>query len=234
MENKKKLKVIELRNYLLKPDALGKFIKYFETHFIKSQNILGGCTLGQFRIDKVDDRFFWIRGFEDMNSRSIFLRSFYEEGSVWKEFGPGANDMMINSDNVYLLKPLGLPGEDQNDGIDPAFFDNDCGVAVIDFYIASTRLNELIDLFSSHYQPFLKSLDITASFLVSETSENDFPRLPVFQDKNLLVTITYYKTETEYRRKLKLLESEITPELKSKIPEVVTTQNKIILYRTSS
>src|SRR5215468_9373546 len=106
MNSKPRLKVIELRNYLLKADARERFTKYFEDHFIDSQNDLRGFVLGQFRIKGDDDKFFWIRGFEDMQTRLNFLRGFYEQGEVWKQFGPGANEMMLDSDNVYLLKPL--------------------------------------------------------------------------------------------------------------------------------
>jgi hypothetical protein len=34
------LGVIELRNYLMAPDARDRFIEYFETHFIDSQGAL--------------------------------------------------------------------------------------------------------------------------------------------------------------------------------------------------
>lgn len=86
-----KLKVIELRNYLLRPGTRERFTDYFERHFIDSQDILGGYVLGQFRIQGDDDKFFWIRGFEDMQSRLVFLHGFYEQGQVWKEFGSDAN-----------------------------------------------------------------------------------------------------------------------------------------------
>src|SRR5262249_31256577 len=106
MNSNPRLKVIELRNYLLKPGVRERFTNYFEDHFIDSQDSLHGFVLGQFRIKGDDDRFFWIRGFEDMSTRLDFLRKFYEQGKVWKQFGSGANEMMLDSDHVFLLKTL--------------------------------------------------------------------------------------------------------------------------------
>ena len=88
------MNVVELRNYLLKPETRDKFIQYFKKHFIESQHELGSYTPGLFRIKDEDDRFFWIRGFDNMQERNRFLPAFYG-GEVWKEFGPAANDMML-------------------------------------------------------------------------------------------------------------------------------------------
>ncbi|MCL6099592.1 MAG: hypothetical protein M1391_13565 [Bacteroidetes bacterium] len=236
MSRDQNLKVIELRNYLLKPNTLNKFAKYFEAHFIESQNVLGGYTLGQFRIKNVDDRFFWIRGFTDMSSRVKFLNDFYINSQAWKEFGPGANDMMINSDNVYLLRPLNNNGnsQEQSEGIKGNFLKTDKGIIVVDFYICNSTLEKVINLFNSAYIPFLKTLDIhNITLWVSEMSENDFPRLPVFQDKNLLLTITTYKDENEYQIKQKQINS-MTTELRNSMLGLITTQSHLILYPISN
>ncbi len=81
MNSNQNLKVLELRNYLLKPEMREKFIDYFENYFIDSQNILGGYVLGQFKIQDENDKFFWMRGFEDMQTRLDFLRGFYARES---------------------------------------------------------------------------------------------------------------------------------------------------------
>lgn len=130
MHTNHSIKVIELRNYLLKSGRRDQFIEYFENHFIDSQNELGDYSLRQFRIKDIEDRFFWIRGFENMDTRSKFLPAFYG-GAVWKEFGPAANDMMLEWHTVYLLKPL--PG-DKN--INSDVFAGKKGITVIDNYTA--------------------------------------------------------------------------------------------------
>src|SRR5215471_3318769 len=99
------ISVLELRNYLLKPNVLEHFIDYFEGHFISSQEVVNMNILGQFRLVGEPDHFVWMRGFNDMQTRFEGLQNFYG-GPVWKKYGPVANDMMLEWHNVHLLRPL--------------------------------------------------------------------------------------------------------------------------------
>ncbi len=45
---------------------------------------------------------------------------------------------------------------------------------------------------------------------------------PVFQDKNLLVQISFYKDESEYQAKLKAIDSKMNDELKTEMADRVT------------
>jgi hypothetical protein len=225
------IKVLELRNYVIKPGQQDKFISYFETNFIDSQNELGGYILGQFRVKDADDNFFWIRGFNDMASRSRYLPEFYR-GPFWKQRRNHVNEMIINNDNVHLLKPLSLSEDAPDTAIDSNEFGKKKGLVVIDYYVANTRLKELIEFFKSKYLPFLKSNDISTTSWVSELTENDFPGLPVFQDKNLLVTITPFKDEAEYQLKLKQINADSNQKILTEVREIVTTKTTVILYPT--
>src|SRR5450432_1860492 len=183
-ENNQNIKVLELRNYLLKPNMADAFGGYFNTHFVKPMTDLGGYTLGQFKIKGINDRFVWMRGFADMDTRVKFLNDFYVNSPVWKEFGPGANDIMINSDNVYLLRPLNNNGssKEQSDGINGNVLKTGAGISIVDFYICNSTLDKVINLIHSAYVPFLKTLDIhNITLWISEMSENEFPALPAFQ-----------------------------------------------------
>ncbi|MFH7010676.1 hypothetical protein ACHRV5_02325 [Flavobacterium sp. FlaQc-52] len=223
-ENDKQITVLELRNYLLKPNKLNDFEEYFNNHFVTPMAELDGFTLGQFKINNVNDRFVWLRGFTDMKTRVNFLNDFYINSPTWKNFGQGANAMMLNSDHVHLLKPL-----EKSTTLD--FLDINEGIVLIDFYICNSTLNKVIDLFKTTYIPFLKSLNISdLSLWVSEMQENDFPRLPVFQDKNLLVTITKYKDFAEYEKKQKLI-TEMNIELKIALQELVTIHSNLVLEK---
>lgn len=201
-----KYSVIELRNYLLKPGMQAPFSRYFAKHFVDSQRALGGAVLGQYSIDDLEDHFFWIRGFKDMRARSRFLREFYEEGAVWNEFGTAANDMMIDSDNVHLLKPLDTGklslGRNQEGEID-----DESGVVQIDyFYAKPDAVDDLVEFISDKYEPFLRRHGVEeVSFWASELEENDFPRLPVFQDENLVVAIKSFEDDRDYRSKTEAL-----------------------------
>lgn len=216
----KKIEVLELRNYLLKPNVLYEFEDYFNTHFVEPMSALGGYTLGQYHPENDLDRFVWLRGFSDMNTRGKFLRDFYVDSPVWKEYGPGANSMMINSDNVHLLRPL-------SDSIYSDFLGNDTEILEIEYFVCNSTLTKVIELFESSYIPYLNKNNVFPTLWVSEMQENDFPRLPVFQDHNLLVTITPYKNEEEYRKKQQL--KDLDGDLRTRMLELITSQSKIKL-----
>ena len=222
--NNQEITVLELRNYLLKHNTADRFKKYFNAHFVAPMHNLGGFTLGQFKIDRVNDRFFWFRGVKNMETRIKFLNNFYVDSKTWKDFGKGANDMMINSDNVYLLRPLVT-------NISANFLDASHKIVVVDFYRCNSTLDKVIALFNAEYMPFLESVGINSTTLwVSEMQENDFPRLPVFQDKNLLVAITSFENKKEYQLKQKLI-NEMSNQLKKSMQQLITTQNALLLIQ---
>lgn len=226
--------VIELRNYVIKHGLRDTFMHYFEENFIKPQEALQGYLLGQYRVKGADDNFCWIRGFKDMRERSQFLPAFYY-GPFWKQHKQVANTMLANNDNVYLLKPLFL----RDDSLEPAKSIAHSrliptnGIAVVDFYIANTKLDQLLQLFAKEYLPLLKENGVSDFTLwTSVLEENDFPRLPVFQDKNLLASITFYKTELAYEEAMKRLNLKMSTDLKAKLQDVITIKNTMILYPT--
>lgn len=222
--NNQEITVLELRNYLLQPNTADRFKKYFNAYFVSPMHNLGGFTLGQFKIDSVNDRFVWFRGFKNMETRVKFLNDFYVGGKAWKDFGKGANDMMINSDNVYLLRPLAT-------NISSNFLDASHKIVLVNFYICNSTLDKVIALFNTEYMPYLESVEINNTTLwVSEMQENDFPRLPAFQDKNLLVSITSFKNEKEYQLKQKLI-NEMGNQLKKTMQQLITTQNSLLLIQ---
>jgi hypothetical protein len=223
-ENLEDINVLELRNYLLKPNLADTFSHYFHSKFVAPMNDLAGYTLGEFKINGVNDRFVWLRGFANMRTRIKFLNDFYLDSPTWKEYGKGANEMMINSDNVYLLKPL-----HKN-----VLLKTEKAFTVIDFYICNSTIEKVIKLFDAEYIPFLKTINVDdISFWISEMTVNDFPRLPVFQDKNLLVSITHYKDEAEYQTRQKEIDGMPT-DLKKSMQELITTQNKWVLLNQHS
>ena len=226
--------VIELRNYLIKEGQRDRFIEYFEENFIESQAREKGYVLGQYRVQHSGDRFFWIRSFRNMKERSSFLPAFYY-GPEWQRHKATANSMLANNDNVYLLRPLVL----ENGRLTPGSLASQSmlipggGIVVIDFYISNTRLEELLKLFAGNYIPLLKQSGVNSfNLFTSVPEENDFPRLPVFQDKNLLVNITFFESEQQYSEAMKRINKTMTPDLKDRLLDVVTTKNTLVLYPT--
>ncbi len=143
-----------------------------------------------------------MRGFRNMKPRFDFLNAFYLKNTVWGKYRGDANSMFVNSDNVYLLRPLEINNLTVGDA--ERQFENKKAVVIVDFHACNSMLDKTIALFKTDYIPFLKTSGVNdVTFWVSEMLENDFLRLPVFQDKNLLVSITVFKDEREAKSKLK-------------------------------
>ena len=53
-----KFKVIELRNYFLKPGTLDGFIDHFDKYIIDALVAVGSYPVGQFKINSFSDRIF--------------------------------------------------------------------------------------------------------------------------------------------------------------------------------
>ena len=192
--------------------------------------------MGQYKIKGAEDNFFWIRGFRDMGLRKKALNEFYH-GIVWKQNRTAANSMIVNNDNVNLLKPLNV--KDNSNETEFSFNTNwflkEKGIAVVDFYTSNTKLDKLIEFVKKRYFPILVSVGVdNTSFWVSETSLNDFAVLPVFQDKNLLVQITFYKDELEYQTKMKFVDSKMSEEQKIDMGDLVTLKKTLIVYPTKN
>ena len=229
------IKVLELRNYLVRHNRRDEFIDLFEENLVQSQNILGGYILGQYRVKGADDNFFWIRGFRDMPARFKFLNDFYFGSPAWKQHKSEANSMLLNNDNVYLLQPLNLKdsSNDAESSFNTNWFGQTKGIAVVDFYTSNTKREKLIEFVKKKYALILSDSKIAnASFWTSETTANDFTGLPVFQDKNLLVQITFYKNEAEYQAKMKNVDSKMNDELKTEWADLVTIKNTLVIYPT--
>jgi len=71
---------------------------------VEEQEQHGMRLIGQFRNRHRPDQFVWMRGFASMEARRKALEGFYF-GPIWKEHRTAANDTMLDSDNVVLLKP---------------------------------------------------------------------------------------------------------------------------------
>lgn len=110
--------LVELRRYTLRPGMRGQFVRLFETELVESQEAVGMRVGGIFTDLDRPDMFVWLRGFAPGVDPGAALTAFYS-GPVWKRHGPAANAMMIDSDNVFALRPvpgvagLPAPGEDR-------------------------------------------------------------------------------------------------------------------------
>jgi quinol monooxygenase YgiN len=197
------LNVLEFRDYLLTPDSREHFIDYFETSFISALGALDIHVLGQFRLVGKPDHFVWLRGFANMEVRKRGLESFYTE-AFWKQRGATMNSMILNIDNMHLLRPLlevdllrGNSAERMAAALKAGALSVETGVVVIDFYHAlAGKRDDVYTAFQTQVTPAYAAEDIQLrGIYAAEMRENNYPRLPAIQDADELVVISAYKSE---------------------------------------
>lgn len=190
--------IIELRQYTLHQGMRDTLIELFDREFVESQESLGMRIIGQFRDLDDPDRFVWLRGFDSMATRGKALAAFYG-GPVWQTHRDAANATMIDSDNVLLLRPAGADG-----GFDLAGRDRERSVkshlitANIQ-YIASDAGPDFIEFFEAEMRPRMEAAgtQILAT-LVTDSSPNNFPALPLRDREHVLVWFERHDGETGY------------------------------------
>jgi NIPSNAP len=202
--------IVELRQYTLKPQGRETLIRVFDEHFIEGQERTGMRIIGQFRDRSDANRFVWLRGFSDMEARRQALSDFYS-GPVWTEHGPEANETMIDSDDVLLLKPVGGRGFALDLGLRPSGAEKDSSADVVVATIypmkEAVSSSQMESAASAIEAAFAEAGATLVAVLVTEHAVNTFPRLPIREDANVLVSISSYPNEVEYRRSLDRLRS---------------------------
>ena len=169
--------VIELRQYTLRGGQRDTLITLFEQRFVEPQNAVGAHVIGTFRDLDDPDRFVWIRGFRDMNARPQALSAFYG-GPVWLAHRAAANAMMVDSDNVLLLRPS-EPGPlfaPQRAGIQG----NGSIITATIFYLSGVEAAAFVRFFEQAILPRIEAAGAKSiAQLVSEEVPNNFSRLPI-------------------------------------------------------
>ena len=196
--------IVELRQYTLHPGRRDTLIELFDREFVESQEALGMKIIGQFRDLDDSNRFVWLRGFPDMPSRAQALQAFYG-GPVWKAHREVANSTMIDSDNVLLLRPVrantAFPFSSSNRaplGIDRT----GKGLFIATIYDFDAPVGEdFADFFDGALRPILVSAGASIlAALVTESSTNTFPALPVREGENVFVWFSRFPEAEAYER----------------------------------
>ncbi|MEO8365148.1 MAG: NIPSNAP family protein [Pseudoxanthomonas sp.] len=190
--------VIELRQYTLKPGRRDELIELFERELIEGQQAAGMRILGQFHDADDADRFVWLRGFTGMAGRRQALADFYG-GPVWQTHRSAANDSMLDSDNVLLLRPA-YPGSNFNPSSTP---DEDTGgsmFATLQYFDAPVS-DEVLAFFAQVLVAAWARIGVPvlASFS-TEYGANDFPALPVREGEHVLLWFSRHADAAAYQR----------------------------------
>jgi uncharacterized protein YciI len=186
-------RVIELRQYALKPGQRDTLIELFDRDLVEPQEAAGMTVVGQFRDRHRPDRFVWVRGFPDMEERKAALERFYG-GPVWAAHRSAANATMIDSSDVLLLKPARARCAFRLDPARPPVAKEAVVVAGI-HALDRPADAALVSRFEEHVLRDVVAMGIQADgVFVTESASNTFPALPVREGENVLV---WFGTTTE-------------------------------------
>jgi hypothetical protein len=194
--------IVELRQYTLHPAKRDVLIDLFDREFVESQEAFGINVIGQFRDLGNPDRFVWLRGFRDMPSRAQALKDFYG-GPIWKAHREAANDTMVDSDNVLLLRPA-LPASgfalDNSDRPPPGATEIPRGLVVATIYYFDAPVsNDFVDFFEHTFKPVIVASNaLVLAYFGSESSENTFPALPVREGEYVFVWFSRFTDQVAY------------------------------------
>ncbi|WP_167759834.1 NIPSNAP family protein [Massilia horti] len=181
--------VIELRRYIIKEGRVGDFARYFETWFPEAFQQLGALALGQFTEPEAPNRFTWLRAFRNMDGRAVANSAFYY-GPVWKEHRNQLNDLMVDSDDVLLLRPLdpkhGVP---VLPAVDPVSEPSGAtGVVVAQLFpVAPGAMERFVTAAAPNFDRYRQGGARDAGLLVTLDERNNFPQLPVRTDGPFVV-----------------------------------------------
>ena len=195
--------IIELRQYLHQPGRRDDFIALFDEHFIEEQEHYGAFIFGQFRDRTNPDRFVWLRGFPDMQTRLTALEGFYHASPIWQAHRTVANDTISDVSNVFLLRSARVTA---GFCFDPAHRpmrgtpELAGGVIIATIYAFDAPVDpRFVDFFENTMIPLLRSAGATLlGHFVTEPAENTYPELPVREGENVFVWFASFANEAAY------------------------------------
>jgi hypothetical protein len=198
--------VVEFRRYTIKKGEREHFATYFESYFPEAFQQMGAIAFGQFFERKNPVGFTWIRGFKNTDARAIINAGFYY-GPLWREHRSTMNGLLVDSDDVLLLRPLdpehGIP---VLPSVDPIREGNGAqGVVVAQIFgVKPNNLDAFAQQADATFASYRAAGAREAGILVTLDAPNNFPQLPVRTDGPYLVWLGIIKDN-------KTLEAQLTP-----------------------
>jgi hypothetical protein len=132
----------------------------------------------------------WLRGFSGMESRRNALAAFYD-GPIWGAHKAKANDTMLDSDNVLLLKPARPDLAFRMNGAAEEIPPPSAGPLTV--LAGIYQMTQPIDAgvvsdFEHQVAPILQANGVRIEgVFVTEPAPNTYPRLPVREGEHVLV-----------------------------------------------
>jgi hypothetical protein len=209
---------IEFRRYITKAGERKHFAEYFESYFPEAMEQTGAIAAGSFFERKNQNGFTWIRGFHTIESRAVDNAEFYY-GPVWREHRTAVNDLLPDSDNVLLLRPLTPErGVTILPAVDPVLEPGGAhGVVVaLIFALKPNSVEAFAKQAESTFASYRAAGAREAGVLVTLDVNNNFPQLPIRTDGPYLVWLGILKDD-------EILEKNFTPLAESSIQVLSAT-----------
>lgn len=230
-------RVLELRQYTLKPGSRDTLIDLFDARLVEPQEEAGMRIVGQFRDLDDPDRFVWLRSFADMRSRERALAAFYG-GPVWKAHRDEANATMVDSSNVLLLRParpdagLGVPARPRPA---PGAARRSASLVVATLcQLPGPADEKLIEFVAEEVLPAAARVGaLPAGLLATEPADNTFPPLPVREGVHVLVWLCLFEQPERHMDYLRLLDGGEHSLLRRLTPRVIAAPEHLRLAPTS-
>jgi quinol monooxygenase YgiN len=203
--------IVELRQYTLHPGQRDTLVELFEREFLDTQEAEGIKVIGTFRDLDRPDRFVWLRGFSDMDSRLAGLSAFYG-GPHWQAHRDAANATMIDSDNVLLLRAPDNSAEFELDAPRPAPGEQAPAGLVVATILYLSRSSAAAEVFERQVKPSLAADGVPVlAWFVPETSANNFPRLPVREGEEVLVWFAAFSSAADHAAQRAVIADALSP-----------------------
>lgn len=189
--------LIEFRRYTIADGERDAFAHLFDTYFPEAFQQLGAFAFGQFLERDRTDRYTWVRGFRDSETRASACDAFYT-GPVWKEHGPAMNRRLLDHTDVRLLAPLqtnsGMPALPAVDVLHELQGAQGIVLAVV-FAAMPDAVDGLARRLSPVFEHCCNNGLRDAGLLTTFDGPNSFPRLPVREDGPFLVWLGLARDE---------------------------------------
>jgi hypothetical protein len=191
--------VVEFRRYTIRAGEREHFAQYFESYFPEAFEQLGALAVGQFFERKNPVGFTWMRAFHSMDDRARINANFYY-GPLWREHAKTLNNLMVDSNNVLLLRPISPEmGVSVLPAVDPVTQPNGAqGVVVAEIF---TIKPDAVDAFARAAEAAFASYRNAgireAGVLVTLDAQNNFPQLPIRTDGPYLVWLGIASDDTK-------------------------------------
>ena len=210
--------VFEFRRYTIKAGEREHFAQYFESYFPEAFQQLGAIAAGSFFERRNQFGFTWIRGFHTIEDRAVANAAFYY-GPAWKEHKKTLNNLMVDSDNVLLLRPLsperGIP---ILPAVDPVTEANGAqGIVVVQiFAVKANSVEAFAKEAETTFARYRAAGAREAGVLVTLDVTNNFPQLPIRTDGPHLVWLGIFSDN-------QMLENEFAPVAERSLPSLSAT-----------